>query len=180
MAATTYAALLRGVNLGARNRVAMADLRAIVDGLGGTDVRTYVQSGNAVFRHRSAAATLERRLAAAIERELGLEIAVLLRSGAQLAKIVKGNPFLRRGADPSALHLTLLASTPARARLRQVREVEVGDGRFEVSGREVYLHLPSGYGGSKLSNAFFEKHLAVPATTRNWRTVAALAELTNE
>lgn len=176
----TYAALLRGVNLGARNRVAMADLRAIVDGLGGKDVRTYVQSGNVVFRHRSGAATLERRLAAAIKRELDLDVAVLVRSGAQLAKIVKSNPFVRGGADASKLHVTLLASTPERGPLRRVRELDVGGGEFEVSGREVYLHLPRGYGGTKLSNAFFEKQLGVPATTRNWRTVTALADLTNE
>lgn len=175
-----YAALLRGVNLGARNRVAMADLRALVDGLGGNDVRTYVQSGNVVFRHRRAAATLERELAAAIERELGLDVAVLVRTGSQLEKIVKGNPFLRGGADPSSLHLTLLASMPGAARLRRLRELDVREGDFTASGREVYLHLPGGYGRSKLSNAFFEKHLAVPATTRNWRTVTELAELTNE
>jgi uncharacterized protein (DUF1697 family) len=179
IAATTYAALLRGINLGARNRVAMGDLRALVEGLGGKDVRTYVQSGNVVFGHGSRAATLQARLAEAIRRELRLEVAVLVRSAEELGKIVTGNPFLRRGAEPSELHLTLLASTPARARVRRLREADVGGGELEIAGREVYLNLPGGYGRSKLSNAFFEQRLGVPATTRNWRTVTALAELAN-
>jgi uncharacterized protein (DUF1697 family) len=169
----TYAALLRAVNLGARNRVAMADLRALIEGLGAKDVRTYVQSGNAVFRHASGAAKLEVDLERAIERELGLKITVVVRSAAQLAKVVQASPF-----EPAGLYLSFLASAPKRAAVRELVEADHGPDRIAVKGKEVYLHLPGGYGRSRLNNAFLERKLGVRATLRNWRTVTALAELT--
>lgn len=168
----TYAALLRAVNLGARNRVAMADLRALVDGLGGKDVRSYVQSGNVVFGHRSGAARLETALEQAIEREFGLEITVVVRSAAQLARVVRANPF-----DPAGLYVSFLALAPKRAAVRELVEADHGPDRIAVKGKEVYLHLPGGYGQSRLNNAFLERRLGVRATLRNWRTVAAVAEL---
>jgi uncharacterized protein (DUF1697 family) len=175
---TPYAALLRGINLGPRNRIAMSDLRGLVDALGAEDVRTYVQSGNVVFRSPLAAARLEADLAAAVRREFGLDIAVLVRSGTELAKTVAGNPFVAAGADPAKLHVTFLVATPDRARVRALGEDDVAPEELHVAGRTVYLHVPGGYGRAKLTNAFFEKRLAVAATTRNWRTVTALAELT--
>jgi uncharacterized protein (DUF1697 family) len=168
----TYAALLRAVNLGSRNRVAMADLRALVEGLGGKDVRTYVQSGNVVFRHASGAARLEAALERAIERELGLEISVVVRSAAQLAKIVRGKPF-----DAAGLYVSFLAAAPKRAAVRDLVEADHGPDRIAIKGKEAYLHLPGGYGRSRLNNAFLERKLGVRATLRNWRTVTALAEL---
>jgi uncharacterized protein (DUF1697 family) len=171
----TYVALLRGINLGARNRVAMADLRAVVERAGGEDVRTYVQSGNVVFRSRSSAARLAASLEAGIRRPLGLDIAVLVKTKQQLAKLVERNPFA--SADPSTLHVTFLAKAPARDRARKLSEQSFAPDELHVAGREVYLRCPNGYGRTKLSNAFLEQQLAVPATTRNWRTVTTLAEL---
>lgn len=171
----TYAALLRAVNLGARNKVSMADLRALFEALGAEDVQTYVQSGNVVFKSPSA----EKELGTAIERrlirDLGLDVSVLLRSKAQLAKVVAGNPFSDAGA--TSLHVTFLAETPARARVRELDPAPHAPDDFRVAGREIYLNFPNGYGRSKLNNAYFEKRLEVAATTRNWRTVTALAEL---
>src|SRR6185436_1315532 len=92
---TTYAALLRGVNLGARNRVRMPELRALVEGLGGTDVSTYLQSGNVVFRSDRAAAALAKAIEQSIRSELGLDIAVVIRTRTQLERLVAGNPFGR-------------------------------------------------------------------------------------
>ena len=168
----TYAALLRAINLGARNRVAMADLRALIEGLGAKDVRTYVQSGNVVFRHAGGAAKLESELERTITSELGLEITVVVRSAAQLAKVVQAHPF-----DPAGLYVSFLAATPKRAAVRELVEADHGTDRIAVKGKEVYLHLPGGYGRSRLNNAFLERKLGVRATLRNWRTVTALAEL---
>jgi uncharacterized protein (DUF1697 family) len=173
----TYVGLLRGINLGARNRVAMADLRALVEDLGGEDVQTYVQSGNVVFGSDLAPANLEQALAERISRALGLDIAVLVRTGAQVASLVAGNPFLASGAEPAALHVTFLASAPDRDLGKRLGERDFAPDELRVARSEVYLHCPKGYGRSKLSNAYIEKQLAVPATTRNWRTVTALAEL---
>jgi uncharacterized protein (DUF1697 family) len=176
-----YVALLRGINLGARNKIAMADLRELFVSLGAEDVTTYVQSGNVVFRARAAGERLTGQIERRIATELGLEIRVLLRTNAELAKLVAGNPFAENQSDPVRLHVTFLAGTPNAARVRAL-EWKLEGKQFEpdgflVTGRHVYLHTPNGYGRSKLSNAFFEKQLDVAATTRNWKTVTTLAEL---
>jgi uncharacterized protein (DUF1697 family) len=178
-ARVSYAALLRGVNLGSHNKVSMADLRALFEALGHKDVSTYVQSGNVVFAAADGdAASLAKAIEHRIERELGLQIAVLLRSKTQLEQIVKGNPFAQDETDPTRLHVTFLAGTPPRAAVRELHAGDFAPDALRVKGTEVYLHTPQGYGRSKLSGAFFEKRLAVVSTTRNWRTVAKLAELT--
>jgi uncharacterized protein (DUF1697 family) len=178
-ARNSYAALLRGVNLGSRNKVSMGDLRALFEALGHEDVSTYVQSGNVVFTAREGdAARLAKAIERRIERELGLQIAVLLRSKTQLARIVAGNPFAPKEPDPTRLHVTFLAGTPPRAAVRELNAGDFAPDALRVKGAEVYLHTPQGYGRSKLSGGFFEKQLGVVTTTRNWRTVTKLAELT--
>jgi uncharacterized protein (DUF1697 family) len=175
--ATAYAALLRGVNLGARNRVRMPELRTLLEELGCTDVRTYVQSGNAVFRSARGAAALTKAVERAIHSELGLDIAVVIRSRGQLDRLVDRNPFGRPRAKESTLHVTFLAERPDPDRVRRLRGESFEPERFEVAGEDVYLFVPNGYGRSKLNNALLERRLGVRATTRNWRTVTALAEL---
>jgi uncharacterized protein (DUF1697 family) len=175
---TTYVALLRGVNLGARNKVSMADLRRLFESLGAEDVQTYVQSGNVVFNSPvRGVAKLTGAIEQRISRELGLEINVMLRTREQLAKIVAGNPFAAGQTEGTKLHVTFLTDAPERARVRTLQSVTFEPDEFHVHGREVYLHTPNGYGKSKLSNAYFEKQLDVAATTRNWNTVTKLAEL---
>ena len=175
---TTYAALLRGVNLGARNRVRMADLRALVEWLGCTDVSTYVQSGNVVFRSDRTAGVLAKSLERGISSELGLDVAVVIRNRRQLQQLLAGNPFGRPKAKENRLYVTFLAEKPDRQRVRRLAEESFEPERFEIAGEDVYLWFPHGYGRSKLSNALVERRLGVAATTRNWRTVTALAELT--
>jgi uncharacterized protein (DUF1697 family) len=172
-----YVALLRGINLGARNKIAMADLRELFGRLGAEDVATYVQSGNVVFRSRAGRSELVQEIERRIAQELGLEIRVLLRTSTELAKLVAGNPFAKSENDPLKLHATFLADTPAAARVRALDSKPFEPDDFAVAGRDVYLHTPNGYGRSKLSNAYFEKQLAVAATTRNWKTVTSLAAL---
>jgi len=172
----TYAALLRGVNLGGRNKVSMADLRELFAALGADDVVTYVQSGNVVFKSGVGRAELRRAIERRIRRDLGLDVTVVLRTKAELAKLVGGNPFAGSGRE-SKLHVTFLGETPDRARVRELERAAGESEEFRVVGKHVFLHLPGGYGRSKLSNAFFEKQLGVAATTRNWRTVTKLAEL---
>jgi uncharacterized protein (DUF1697 family) len=168
---TTYAALLRGINLGSRNKIAMADLRALFERVGAEDVATYVQSGNVVFASAEPQAGLARTIERRIAADLGLEIAVQLRTRAQLAKAVRENPYA--GHELAALHVTFLAERPERGRVRALDPSRSEPDEFHVAGREVYLYCPNGYGVSKLSNAWFEKQLDVAATTRNWRTVTA-------
>lgn len=172
-----WVALLRGVNLGARNKVAMPRLRELFDELGYDDVTTYLQSGNVLFRSPASRGALKRAIESEIRDRLGLEIAVVLRTKSQLRATVAGNTFAERQSDPTKLHVTFLATTPAAGLARELEEKRFEPDELRVAGDAVYLHCPGGYGRSKLSNTYFEKALGVVGTTRNWRTVTALAEL---
>jgi uncharacterized protein (DUF1697 family) len=175
---TRYVAILRAINLGSHNRISMKDLQKLFDDLGHTDVTTYVQSGNVVFSASSAsAAKVTAGIEGAIKKELGLDVTVLVRKKGELAKVVKANPFLRERKDEATLHVTFLATAPDAAHRRAVEGFDAGADEFHVTQREVYLWCPNGYGRSKLNNAFWEKKLAVPATTRNWKTTKALLDL---
>lgn len=165
----SYVAMLRGINVGGRTRVAMADLRAAFEALGYEGVATYIQSGNVVFRAKAVDVDVLRRR---IGEDLGVDAAVLVRTAEELAAVVAGNPFAARGLDPATLHVTFLAEARA--------ELAVPPGEPDeaaVVGREVYLHCPAGYGRTKVNNAYIEKQLGVAATTRNWKTVRTLADM---
>ena len=174
----TYVALLRGINLGARNKVAMADLRALIDRLGAEDVATYVQSGNVVFKSSDGAEKLTGAIQRRIRRDLGLSVSVLVLTRPQLAKVLAGNPFAKGKRDPAKLHVTFLAEKPARTKVSKLDPERAEPDEFRLVGKQIYLHCPNGYGRTKLTNAYFEKQLGVTATTRNWRTVTKLGELT--
>jgi uncharacterized protein (DUF1697 family) len=174
-----FAALLRGINLGEHNKIAMPRLRSLFSELGYEDAATYVQSGNVVFRARARKAD---EISADIERgiagEFGLEVAVLIRTPAQLRKIVEGNPYARDESDPKKLQVLFLDRRPgARAEGRLDPDRSPPD-RFVLRGRELYLHRPEGSARSKLTIAYFERCLEARGTVRNWRTVTTLAELT--
>ena len=174
----TNVAMLRGVNVGGHNRIKMPALVDVFTGLGHTDVVTYIQSGNVVFKSRSKrSAALEHAIEEAIKRDLGCGVAVLIRTREELAKVVTGNPFLLAKADPSFLHVTFLAEVPEADLVPGVEEFDAGPDEARVVGREVYLHCPKGYGNSKLNPAFIQKRLRAVSTTRNWNTVTKLLEL---
>ena len=169
-----YAALLRGVNLGSHNKVAMPALRALVEGLGHTDVATYIQSGNVVFTAGSgSAAAVASKLENAIEKEFGFDVPVVVRTKAQLATLIKGNPF----ADPSKVHVAFLSAAPKAAALKAIDRDAYAPEEFAVKGKDVYLHLPNGVGRAKLTHTVLERKLGVGATYRNWTTVNKLHDM---
>jgi uncharacterized protein (DUF1697 family) len=146
--------------------------------LGHTDVVTYIQSGNVVFKSRSKSpAALARGIAGAIERDLGCDVAVIIRSRDELASVVAGNPFSAKHADPAHLHVTFLAEAPGAEATRALEAFDAGADEARVIGREVYLHCPNGYGNTKLNPALIERRLRTTSTTRNWKTVNKLLEL---
>ncbi len=165
-----WVVLLRGVNLGARNKVPMAELRALLEDAGYGDVRTYIASGNVLLDgpagRKKLAADLERLVLDAFD----VTTAVILRKPRELAAVVEAHPFDR----PSDTHVAFLGKQPLNAAAAQLREF---DPDAVLAGTELYLRLPRGVHGSRLSNARIESLLGVPATLRNWRTVVALAEL---
>jgi uncharacterized protein (DUF1697 family) len=168
----TYVALLRGINVSGRNKIAMSELRACFESLGHTHVRTYVQSGNVVFSARTGAARLAPAIENGIAASFGLDVAVLVRTHAELATVTKRNPF---GADA---YVTFLDAVPARARVKAIDAAAYAPDEFAVHGREVFVRCPNGYGRTKINNTFFERKLATRATTRNWKTVTTLYEWT--
>ncbi|MGK5677378.1 DUF1697 domain-containing protein, partial [Micromonospora sp. URMC 106] len=150
----------------------------LVAGLGHDDVKTYLQSGNVVFGStvRDAEA-LARGIERAIADELGLSVPVLVRSGRELAAVAGGNPYADREDDPTRLLVAFLAAVPEKSAVTALTVPGGENVAFTVTGREVYLHYPDGgYGRSKFTNNYLEKQLGVVATTRNWRSVRALAE----
>jgi len=177
-AAHTYAALVRGVNVGGKNRLAMADLRAVLAGLGHEEVATLLQSGNAVFRARARPPAVARGLEQALARELGLAVRVLVRTPAELQRITAGNPYLGGVDDLAKLHVVFLDREPAAAGVAGLDPQRSPGDAFAVSGRELYLHYPNGAGRSKLSLDYFERRLGVAGTARNWQTLLRLIELT--
>ena len=174
----TYVALLRAINVGGRGKVSMADLRQVFLGVGAEDVATYLQSGNVIFKSRhDNAGDLVEVLEEAISHLLGLSVTVLVRTKGELTQVVAANPFAGSGCEPAKLHVTFLADSPSSSRVRELEAKDVEPDEVSVVGREVYLHCPTGYGRSRVTNVFLEKQLGTPATTRSWKTVTKLAEL---
>jgi uncharacterized protein (DUF1697 family) len=174
----TYAALLRGINVGGRVRIPMAELRSTFEALGHEDVVTYLQSGNVVFRADGKAPDVATGIERRIAEDFGLDVAVLLRTARELTAIAAGNPFLTEEADLTKLHVVFLESAPARSAMARLDPARSPPDRFSARGRELYLHLPKGAGRSKLTNDYLERTLGTRATARNWRTVSKLVELT--
>jgi len=168
-----WVALLRGVNLGARNKVPMAQLRTLLEDAGYAGVRTYIASGNVLLDGPAGKKKLASELERLVLNSFGVTTAVILRKPRELAAAVEAHPF----ADTSETHIAFLATRPSRAAAARLEHV---DPSAVLVGTELYLRLPRGVHGSRLSNARIESLLGVAATLRNWRTVVALAELAAE
>ncbi|MBZ3904685.1 DUF1697 domain-containing protein [Streptomyces griseiscabiei] len=189
---TTYAALLRGINVGGNKKVPMADLRTLLTGLGHTGVATYLQSGNAVFtvEHDETSSAAETPLAAetslatgittAIEHRFGFTVDVLVRDHAYLAAVRDDCPFPAAELEGKQLHVTYLSETPDEARFDDIDRPAFLPEEFRIGDRAVYLYAPEGLGRSKLAETLAKPRLlkGLIATSRNWNTVRKLAELT--
>ena len=179
---TTYVALLRAVNVSGQNRVPMAELRGALGDLGFARVETYVQSGNIVFEaSRGEAADQAAVLHDLIEGRFGHDVVVLTLTAERLAAVAAANPFLGVTPPPDEkwLHVTFLDEPAGAEEFAALDLPAEGDeaARLAGDGCAVYLRLPYGYGRTKLSNGWFERALKTSATTRNWRTVLALVEM---
>ncbi len=173
-----FVVLLRGINVGGRNALPMRDLTAMCLDVGCREVRTYIQSGNVVFR---ASPELARRipeeLPTLIETRTRLRVPVVLRSATELATVTRSNPFIRTGANPGALHVMFLADGPGPGAVAALDPERSPPDRFVVAEREIYLHCPNGVARSKLTNQYFDTRLGTVSTSRNWRTVLKLAQM---
>jgi uncharacterized protein (DUF1697 family) len=177
---TTYIAMLRGINVSGHKIVKMEQLRASFAALGFSEVKTYVQSGNIIFKATSdSLAGLSKKIEQKILSDFGFSVPVFLTTGKKMLETIERNPFLKASnIDLTKLHVTFLSGDPPRTAIEVLQPLAVKPEQFHVLGREIYLYCPNGYGNTKLSNTAIEKKLAVGATTRNWNTVNTLLAMT--
>jgi len=174
---TRQAVLLRGINIGSRNRIPMPELRDVLEGAGFEAVTTYVQSGNVVLDSRLSGDELAREVAGLVGQRFRLDIAVVVRTRAELAKVVGLNPLGEVATDPKRYQVSFLDGKLSRDVLTKLESVAAPQERFVVSGREVYAWHPAGVARSKLWAMLAGRGLGVTATARNWTTVTKLLEL---
>jgi uncharacterized protein (DUF1697 family) len=174
-----YAVLLRGVNVGGHSKLAMTDLRRVLESLGYTDVSTYLQSGNAVITSEDDdPERVGRRIRESLRRELGMDPSVLVRTSAELATVVAGNPFPEAVAQPKLLHVVFLSAQPDPEQAATIDPAICPPDEFGIGDRTVYLRYAVNSGRSKLAELVLRQLLwgrpDVAATARNWNTVQAL------
>ncbi|MFE2261156.1 DUF1697 domain-containing protein [Streptomyces griseosporeus] len=180
---TMYAALLRGINVGGSRKLPMADLRALLEELGHTRVRTYLQSGQAVFgAERGDEESLAAELARAIEKRFGFAVDVLVRDHAYLAAVADACPFPAGTLEPKQLHVTYFSAPVTPERFAEIDQAAFRPEEFRLGDRALYLYVPDGLGRSKLAEVLSRPRVTkgLIATSRNWNTVRKLVELTGE
>ncbi|MEV7063095.1 DUF1697 domain-containing protein [Streptomyces collinus] len=178
---TTYAALLRGINVGGSRKVPMADLRTLLADLGHDDVRTYLQSGQAVFSSgHGSEASLAVEIAQAIEKRFGFGVDVIVRDHAYLRSIADACPFPAADLEPKQLHVTYFSAPVTPERFTEIDQDAYLPEEFRLGDRALYLYAPNGLGRSKLAEHLSKPRInkGVIATTRNWNTVVKLVEMT--
>ena len=170
----TYISILRGINVSGQKKIRMEDLKGLYEGLDFSEVTTYIQSGNVIFKTglNLSISGLSEKIEKAIEEKYHFHVPVIIRTADEIRKILSSNPFLDEdGLDREKLHVTFLEEKPQPTDVGAIQKFDFSPDRFWIIGKEVYLYCPGGYGNTKLSNTFFEKKLHVKATTRNWKTV---------
>jgi uncharacterized protein (DUF1697 family) len=169
-----WVVLLRAVNLGARNKVPMAKLRSLLEEAGYGDVQTYIASGNVLLDGPRSGAVVARELERIVAAEFGVDTTAIVRKPAELAALVDDHPF---GRDTSHSHVVFLAKRPTAKAAKRLAATDHSPDRGVLAGKNVYVQYGAGVQNARLSAARLEQLLGVAATHRNWRTVAALAEL---
>ena len=177
MAPTTWIALFRGINVGGNNPLPMKAVPAMLAKCGCTDAKTYIQSGNVVFRSSvSNAKTLATRIEKIVHETQGFQPRVIVLSCQELERAIAGNPFPEAEQTPQWVHLFFLTEAPDKAVLERFKGPQAQGEEFALKGRVFYLHTPAGFGTSKLAGTVV-RALGVDATARNWRTCQKVLEM---
>ncbi|MFE9254352.1 DUF1697 domain-containing protein [Streptomyces sp. NPDC006879] len=179
----TYVALLRGINVGGGKKVPMAQLRALMEGLGHTRVRTYLQSGNVVFDSEGAdTGALAKAMEEAIRSHFGFPVACLVVDGPRLRTVVEGCPFPAEELEGKQLHAVFLSAPASAKRYATIDPQAFLPEEFRLGDHVVYLYTPNGLGRSKLAEELVRpaRTKGLDVTTRNWNTVSKLMELVAE
>lgn len=177
-----YISILRGINVSGQKKIKMAALKALYEAQGFESVTTYIQSGNVIFESMGTNRDdLKKAIENAIEQKYLFHVPVDIRSNQELKTVVDNCPYEEAKAEENGTKVlvTFLKSTPEQQKQKLLQEYVKSPERLTIQGSEVYLYCPNGYGKSKLTNTFLESKLGVSATTRNWKSVKALYELSS-
>jgi uncharacterized protein (DUF1697 family) len=177
-----YISLLRGINVGAHKRIKMDQLRASFEKLGLEQVKTYIQSGNVIFKTTKAPpARLSKQIEDRLLSDFGFPVSVVSRTADEMAKAIDGNPFVKKhGIDLQTLHVMFLSDAPGAPALQKLAALTAAPDQSCCLSKEIYLYLPNGTAESSLMKNQLDRILSVVTTTRNWRTVNALHKMCQE
>jgi uncharacterized protein (DUF1697 family) len=180
---SAYISFLRGVNMAGHNSIKMNDLAQLYKQLGYNNVSTFIQSGNVIFS--SSPGLSEGEISSGIEeaiaREFNYIIPVMLRTIDEMKNIISVNPFLsEEHFDPSKMAVIFLHDKPSEDQLRKVKNIDYPPDKFFISGREIFIYCPNGFGRTKLYTNFFEKKMDVTGTGRNWNTFTTILSLAEQ
>ena len=178
----TYIAILRGINVSGQKKIKMADLKVHLEELNFKNVRTYIQSGNVIFEHEATNPEgLENEIEKKISEKYGFQLPTIIKIPSELEYVLNNNPFLN---DPNKaanrLYVTFLSAIPSSINIGKLKNTDHSPEEYILDGKNIYFFSPNGYGKAKMNNNFFENKLKVTATTRNWKTVNKLLEISNE
>jgi uncharacterized protein (DUF1697 family) len=176
----SYIALLRGINVSGQKKIQMKDLSELFALLGFENIVTYIQSGNVVFTSKlKTPVKIAEVIEKGITKKFGFDVPVLVLEKNELQNVITHNPFIKvKGIDENRLHVTFLSGVPPKENLNKITSIEGGTDKLVITGKEIYLFCPKGYGRTKYTNSVIENKLKVKATTRNWKTVNTLLKLT--
>jgi uncharacterized protein (DUF1697 family) len=174
-----YVSMLRGINVGGNKQVKMDKLRSSLEALGLEQVKTYIQSGNVVFKSpKTSPLALSRKLEERILEDFGFSASVISRTADDIENTIANNPFLNQPRiDSEKLHVAFLSDPPAAAALKELAELTLPPDQSRCRGKEVYLYFPNGVSGSSLWKHPLDRVLSVEATMRNWKTVNTLHQM---
>jgi len=175
-------AILRGINVGGNRKIVMVDLKKLFNDLGYEGVQTYIQSGNVIFDPKSTGPDSE--IADLIERSIskqyGFNVPVIVLKADQLKDAISSNPFYNQSiSDIGRLHLTFLKELPEKDNVTEIKNYNLHPDNYHIEKRNVFVYCSGKYSDSRLTNKFFENKLKVTATTRNWKTVLKLYDLSD-
>ncbi|MBK1813278.1 DUF1697 domain-containing protein [Clostridium sp. YIM B02505] len=181
----TYVALLRGINVGTKNRIKMADLKQLFESLGYVNVKTYIQSGNVIFKSGEDEEAIINKIEEAFEAKFGFSSKIILRSGKELRDIIKNCPFLeteiteaKAAAEGECLYVSLMKFAPLEKKIQLINKYVDEDNKYKIIGRDIFLLFSKSIRNSKLANNLGK--LDVPDTVRNWNTINKLIAMLDE
>ena len=172
-----HVAILRGINVGGKRKILMADLKQLLGKKGFKNCATYIQSGNVLFLTDKHVIEIEQEIKQIILKKYGFDVPVLVRTVNEIEKIFHNNPFLPEQADINKLYVAFLAEIPSDENLEKLNAIPFDNANFEIHGKHVFMQYNTKSSDSKLTNNFIENKLKVTATSRNWKTVTKLFEL---